>query len=220
MATTAEKIKELKDLLGQDAALTALNEAERREKEAEAAGIQSKEITTKDDDEAVVDDGAVSLSDLLAEIDAGIEQGLIVNDLDAEEVELEDEEDAETKEVDDDAEFEGFVALVKEIATEVANNTFDAKMVQLKELFVPKAAERNAQVETLTKGLKEAQALTKRLQSEIDELTGAAPRKTKERGFRASTAAETEVGENSTVKNAAPGPDPLAEFIDSFVAAN
>lgn len=205
------KLLQLKQILGEDAVNKALEEAEKREKAADEAGVESKElggtrVTTKTDETE-----AVSLSDLLAEIEAGLEEGTVVDDVSEEGPEDEEAEEAVSDEPTEE-ELKEFDEYLTELVDARVKEHFDALEVRLKETFVPRQKERDALVGDLQKKLKETTEASARLQSQIDELMGLQP-KGRRNGYRASQDTETLLKEGSTLKETRPTPDSMDDFL-------
>lgn len=207
------KITQLKALLGDQAAQAALNAAEANEQAAKEAGLRSKEVTVKADAEEADEVQPLSLADLLAEIEDGIDAGAIVDDVT--EPEAEEQEDTEAKEVDEETALKELEAFVVEVATKVADERFKEHVTKLKELFVPREQEREAQVADLKAKLKEAQDSTAAIQASLDELLGGQPKRYAAKGYRASQDDKTAVSDKAS--RGTPQPDPMDSFLNDFV---
>lgn len=212
MATDVNtKILRLKALLGDQPAMAALNAAEEREVAAEALGVKSKEVTTTKDenDESEALSLSALLDDIEQEIEAGLADGTIVDDV----KKADEDEDVKAKETADDdeelalKELEAFVA-------EIADKRFQANVTRLKELFVPREQERQTQIEDLRTALKEAQDQSAKIQAALDELNGIQPKRTV-KGYRASADTETVVTDKSRIQH--PAADPMDDFLKNFV---
>lgn len=211
MATDlATKMKTLKMLLGEEAAQQTLALAEQREKAAELAGLDSKEVKVALKDEEAPPEGPVSLAALLEQIDEGLESGEIVNDLPKEVEEVGGESEPELDEAQAQKEFNAYVT---ELVDARVKEHLDNLLPKFKEMFMPREQERAALVEATTKALKDMQARTQALQAQLDELNGIQP-KGRANGYRASQAVDT-IKETAETKEG-PMPDPVDSFLNNF----
>lgn len=199
LPTTQKKLLALKALLGDEAAKKVLDEAEGREKSAQEAGIDFKEAdktsTTKDEKA----DEPIPLSELLAELEQGLEAGTIVDDT----AEEDDENPEEAKEA------EAELLALKELIAQVV----DERIQTLSEKIKTKEAPAEAALSQLKSKLKEAETNVAALQKQINELNGVQP---KNAAYRASQAEET-VRQKGAAPVEQPGSDPFLSFVDTFV---
>lgn len=178
--TVNEKLLQLKAILGDKAAQSALEKAESNEKAADEAGVDFKEVKTKAQ--------PTNLSELLEQIDAGLESGAIVNDLEEVEPEADPVEDEKAlKELIGEVLDEKLTALVDKLGTKEAKPADEAKTKEI-----------NDKIAALTK--------------ELAELNDSQP---KQRPVRASQSDET-VRQKGAVAET-PQPDPVLSFISDHI---
>lgn len=215
MNTIEKKLTEFKALLGDEAAKTVLEEAEAREKTATEAGVQVKEkkVTTKADEKAE----PTKLSDLLAEVNKGIEAGEIEDDLGL----AEEDPGDENPEGDEPVTVEAIEKAVGEMVTKAVDAAITSKFKALEDKvetrfksFVPRGEEVKKQRDELAKTLKETQDKQVDLQTQLDELNGVSPRRNR-RGFRASQA-ESTVTEKGKEDEAPVNDNPIDAFIGNL----
>lgn len=209
------KIVEMQHILGDAAAQKALKVAEEREAAAEAAGIELKgddpvaNKDTKKKDEQEVDetegtDENLKLSDLLAELEAGLDSGAIVDDVSEEDV---TETAQELKEAD-----AAFRTALKEVVEEV----FERKFKEFATTLAVKEASANPAVVKLQKEMADNEAKQATLKEQMDELLGVQPKKAP---FKASADQSTVVAEKDKANIDQPHADPVNSFISDFVLA-
>lgn len=207
------KLKKMKAVLGDDASQKVLENAAAREAAAQAAGVQLKETDPEKPKsktrtkaapapvkEEVDEAEPTSLAALLQQLEAGLEDGTIVDDV------SETDETDETPE--DPEEGQDLRTALKEVVAEVFDEKFAAFFQQM--TLKEKAAD--PQVAALQAKLKETETTQKALKSQLDELLGLQP---KGKPHRASQADETVVKESE--RPAGPAPDPVSHFINEFV---
>lgn len=205
MANIESKLLRMKALLGDTAAQAVLDEAAAKEAAAKTAGVEFKEkkTTTKAKEETPA---PTSLSELLAKIDAGLENGTIVNDVEESETEVDAE--AKAKEV------EAQTTALKELIGEV----LDEKLAKYFKAAEEKQTEKEQQPDpkrvALEAKMKEAQESLAKVQKELAELQGDQP---KSAGFRPSQADSTVVKETSPKTAPHNGFD---SFVNEFVMGN
>lgn len=193
-----KKVLQLKALLGDDAAKSVLDQAAEKEKLAQKAGVEFKEkktVATK----AKAKVEPVSLKDMLAKIEEGLEGGTIVND-------LEESED----EVEAPAEKEATLDMValKQLIGEV----FDEKLSALvKDATTEKEVKPDPKTDEQAVKTKEIQDQMAALTKQLADLQGDQP---KSAGFRASQS-DTTVVKESSPKNQ-PG-NSFDDFVSDFV---
>lgn len=193
-----KKVLQLKALLGDDAAKSVLDQAAEKEKLAQKAGVEFKEkktVATK----AKAKVEPVSLKDMLAKIEEGLEGGTIVND-------LEESED----EVEAPAEKEATLDMValKQLIGEV----FDEKLSALvKDATTEKEVKPDPKADEQAVKTKEIQDQMAALTKQLADLQGDQP---KSAGFRASQS-DTTVVKESSPKNQ-PG-NSFDDFVSDFV---
>lgn len=215
MNTVEKKIKGLQALLGDEAAKEVLAEAERREKAAKEAGVEYKEVKTKDGKK---DDKPVSLAHVLSQIEEGVEQGWIENDLPEDDdteagVEAVEELDLEAM----GKEIASYVDTAVKEATKELRSEIAALRSEVKGGFMPRHKERDAQIETLQKELKEGMDRQKEIQAQMAELMGLQPRRVN--GYR-STQDDNTVRNKEAQTTPAPAPDPVGDFIGEIFGQN
>lgn len=200
MAKTLDtKLTQMRAFFGDENAKKILDAAEAKEKQAEKAGVDFKEVKSKAKDEKI------NLSDLLAQIDAGLESGAIVND-----VEESADEGAATEQPDEKAlneQREAFKELIAEVLDEKLPKYFKAA----DEAQATKEKQPDPKQTELETKIKEAEAAMEKLRTELKELQGDQP---KSAGFRASQAEQTVTKESSPKTAPSNG---FASFIDEFV---
>lgn len=206
------KLKKMKAVLGEDASQKVLDNAAAREAAAQAAGVQMKEkapekskTRTKaapvvEEVETETEDEPTSLAALLEQLEAGLEDGTIVDDVSTEE----DQPEAEGAE----GEGEDLRTALKEVVAEV----FDEKFAEFFKQMTLKEKAADPQVAAIQAKLKEAETAQTSLKAQLDELLGVQP---KSKPHRASQADETVVKESD--RPAGPAPDPVSAFINDFV---
>lgn len=201
------KLLQMKALLGDEASKKILEAAAAKEQQAQSAGLEFKETTVKDDetetttDETTEDDSPLTLSDLLAELEQGLESGAIVDDVTTTD---EGQTAAEAKEAD-----EAFRTTLKEIVTEVFEDKFAGFLTALS----LKEASANPAVAQMQAKMKETEAQLTKQKEQLDVLLGIQP---KAKPFRASQEAATVVNQKDTQLDQ-PHADPVGSFINDFV---
>lgn len=209
----ANKLVQMKALLGDEASKKILEAAEAREQQATAAGLEFKEkkTTTKDDsatettEDETTEDGPLTLSQLLQELEQGLESGDIVDDVTTDD---NGETPADAKEAD-----EAFKVALKEAVAEV----FDEKFGKFLTALTMKEAAADPKVAALTTKLKEAEAAQTKIKEQLDELLGVQP---KAKPFRASQEAATVVAAKDAANLDQPHADPVNAFISEFLLNN
>lgn len=206
-----KKLVQMKALLGDEASKKILEAAEAKEQAAQAAGLEFKEkkTTTKDADETETETEdettePLTLSALLAELEQGLAEGAIVDDV------TQDENgatEADAKEAD-----EAFKVALKEVVAQV----FDEKFGKFLTAMSLKEAAADPKVAAAMAQIKKNEADNVKLKEQLDELLGVQP---KAKPYRASQEAATTVKENDPLAQAAPHQDPVNSFISDFVLA-
>jgi len=201
-----QKILAMKALLGDEAAKQVLAAAEERERLAQAAGVDFKDDTTPavaPKTEPGTQESPVLLSELLAEIEDGYDQGLVEDDLGLlQEAAAEPIVEPEAKE---------FRTTLKQVIQETLTEMgFKAGAATAE----PKdTGPVSALVKEVQDKLAASQAEQVRLKAQLDELMGLQPRLAH---YRASQDPTTVTKETPP----GPGPDPLNLFIDSMFGQN
>lgn len=203
------KLLEMRTILGKEAADKVVSEAEKREQAALDAGIEVKgddPVANKAKvDETETETEELTLSELLAELEAGLESGQIVDDVsDGEPAENEDE----LKEAD-----AAFRHILKEVVTEV----FDAKFKEFLTNMALKEASADPKVAALKKQMDANEAAATKLKEQMDELLGVQPKN--KPATRASQDETTKVKGNDPLAQDQPHADPVSAFISDFVMA-
>ena len=206
----ARKLVQMKALLGDEASKKILDAAAAKEEAAAAAGLEFKETktTTKDDEAALEtetegEDMPLNLSELLAELEQGLESGAILDDVTTDESGV---TDADAKEAD-----EAFRVALKEVVAEV----FDEKFGKFLTAISLKEAAANPKVAEITAKMKETEAALVKQKEQLDELLGVQP---KAKPYRPSQEAATVVSEKDKQLDQ-PHADPVNSFISEFVLA-
>ena len=204
------KLVQMKALLGDEASKKILDAAEAKELAAQAAGLEFKETTVKDNEtetetETEVEDTTpLTLSELLAELEQGLADGAIVDDV--------TQDDNGATEADAKDADEQFKVALKEAVAEV----FDEKFGKFLTALTLKEASADPKVAAMTAKMKETEAQLAKQKEQLDELLGVQP---KHKPFRASQDSTTTVKEGDPLAQTQPHADPVSQFVSDFVLA-
>ena len=205
-----KKLLQMKALLGDKAAQDILDQAAEKEALAQKAGVEFKEkkVTTKAEAPAPEKAAPLSLADVLAQIEAGLEAGTITNDLEeSDEVVPETETDQKEQE----AQVAAFKALIGEVLD--AKLSAFAAVLQRPAATTEKEVKPDPRVAEIETKLKEAEEQAKQFKAALAELQGDQP---KSAAYRASQADSTVVKE-SNLNAPHNGHDAVGSFITDFV---